>query len=179
MSGAPGRSIGGLNRGQGDDVLHVEMSEAEATPVTGPGRRAAAADAAARLAEMVKSQGRQYLTWYLMLLDIRDVLASPASDEDALRDAGEMFAMLYYGGRDFSEFHFEDEDKAIRDRKNTALEQAVRTIREATRSLPPTPATPGALKAVFSVSCYFQRARAVDKAAVEWPVLYSAVAMTK
>lgn len=102
--------------------------------MTGSGRRSEAAEAAARLAEMVKSQGRLYQTWYLMLLDIRDVLASPAPDEEALRDAGEMFSMLYHGGRNFSEFHFEEEDKALQDRKNAALEDAVRTIREATRS---------------------------------------------
>lgn len=50
-------------------------------------RRAAAAGAVGELLAMVRSQPRGFgaQTWYLRLLDIRDVLASPAADEDALR----------------------------------------------------------------------------------------------
>lgn len=83
---------------------------------------------------MVKSQGRQYQTWYLMLLDIRDVLASSAPDEEALRDAGEMFAVLYRGGRNFSDFYIHDEDPAELVRKNQELGNAVQALKEATRS---------------------------------------------
>jgi hypothetical protein len=83
---------------------------------------------------MVQSQGPGYQTWYLMLLDIRDVLASSVPDEEALREAGEMFAAFYRGPRNFSDFYIEDKDKALQARKNAALEDAVRTLKEATRS---------------------------------------------
>lgn len=102
--------------------------------MTSAERRAFAADAVGRLIEMVRSQGPGHQTWYLMLLDIRDVLASPASDEDALRDAGEMFAALYRGPRNFSDFYLEAKDEATRIRKNQQLENAIRALREATRS---------------------------------------------
>lgn len=102
--------------------------------MTGSGRRSAAADAVSQLAEMVRSQGPSYQTWYLMLLDIRDVLASSASDEEALRDAGEMFAVLYRGPRNFSDFYIADEDKTIQARKNVELGDAVQALKEATRS---------------------------------------------
>lgn len=96
-------------------------------------RRSSAADAVDQLIEMVRSQGPSYQTWYLMLLDIRDVLASSASDEDALREAGEMFAVFYHGARNFSDFYIEEADKAVQARKNAELIDAVRTLKEATR----------------------------------------------
>lgn len=98
------------------------------------GRRPEATDAAARLAEMVKSQGYLYQSWYLKLLDIRDVLASSAPDEEALRDAGEMFATFYDGPRNFSDFHLPDKDPAEQIRRNKELDDAVRSLKEATRS---------------------------------------------
>lgn len=102
--------------------------------MTGTKRRAAATDAVGKLIEAVRSQGPGGQAWYLMLLDIRDVLASPASDEDALRDAGEMFASLYRGPRNFSDFYLEDKDEATRIRKNKELGNTVRALKEATRS---------------------------------------------
>jgi hypothetical protein len=105
-----------------------------AAQVTGPERRAVAADAVGRLIEAVLSHGPGAETWYRKLLDIRDVLASPAADEDALRDAGEMFATFYRGPRNFSDFHLEDKDEAIQIRKNREIKDAVEALEEATRS---------------------------------------------
>lgn len=103
-----------------------------AAHVTGPDRRAAA-DAVARLIELVFSHGPGAEHWYRKLLDIRDVLASPAPDEEALRDAGEMFATFYDGPRNFSDFYLPDKDREVQARKNAEIEAAVRALREATR----------------------------------------------
>lgn len=104
--------------------------------MTDPERRAAAAKAVARLTEAVLSHGpgAGAETWYRKLLDIRDVLASPAPDEDALRDAGEMFASFYRGPRNFSDFYLWDKDEAMRIQKNEEVEDTVRALEEALRS---------------------------------------------
>lgn len=102
--------------------------------MTSPERRAVAADAVARLIKAVYSHGPGAETWYRKLLDIRDVLASSAPDEEALRDAGEMFATFYDGPRNFSDFYLPDKDLAEQRRRNQELDDAVRTLKEATRS---------------------------------------------
>lgn len=102
--------------------------------VTAPERRATAADAVGRLIEAVRSQGPGNQTWYLMLLDIRDILASPAPDDDALREADEMVSALYRGPRNFSEFHIWHEDEQVRIRENQKISDTVRTLRESLRS---------------------------------------------
>lgn len=98
-------------------------------------RRAAAAAAAGRLAETIKLEGDpSAYAWYLKLLDIRDVLDSPASDEEALGEAAVMFDALYEGPRNFSDFNIWREDVAARVRENKRVEDDVRILEESLSS---------------------------------------------
>lgn len=93
-------------------------------------RRATAAAAADRLIEAVKLGAPGGQAWYLMLLDIRDVLRAPGDDQEALRNAAAMFAALYKGPRNFSDFYVWRDDEAERIAENNKIEDDVRTIRE-------------------------------------------------
>jgi hypothetical protein len=97
-------------------------------------RRATAVAAAGRLAEAVKLGGPSAQVWYRKLLDIRDVLGSPVSDEEALGEAVVMFGALYEGPRNFSDFYIWREDEAARIRENKQIEDDVRTLRESLNS---------------------------------------------
>ena len=94
-------------------------------------RRATAVAAAGRLTGTVKLGGDPSAqAWYVMLLDIRDVLGSPASDEQALEEAAAMFRELYKTPRNFSDFYIWREDEVTRIRENEQFDNDVRTLQE-------------------------------------------------
>ncbi|MEU1815239.1 hypothetical protein ABZ543_08580 [Streptomyces roseifaciens] len=83
------------------------------TPLTPESRRQRATTLVTQIAEIVYKQGRRSSAHhYLILLDIRDVLADPESDaETALADAAYGFKLLYGAPRDgFSEFYIHHDD---------------------------------------------------------------------
>ncbi|MFH8789484.1 hypothetical protein [Streptomyces roseoverticillatus] len=76
-------------------------------------RRRRATTLVTQVAEIIHKQGRRSSApYYLILLDIRDVLADPESDaETALADAAYGFKLLYGAPRGgFSEFYIHHDD---------------------------------------------------------------------
>ncbi|WP_058043830.1 hypothetical protein [Streptomyces roseifaciens] len=76
---------------------------------------------------------RRYSAPYLMLQDIRDVLTrQEGGAETALKDAAEMFPMLYSAPRDgFSEFHVTQCDPDQRAEENRKFSAMVDDLRAA------------------------------------------------
>ena len=99
-------------------------------------RLSRARQAVAELIDIVHAEGRPGTeSWYRMLLDIRDTLAdSGKADERALGEAANMFAALYAGPRNFSEFHIWRTGEPERLAANRRLSQVIDELDSALRA---------------------------------------------
>ncbi|MEU8550921.1 hypothetical protein AB0C81_28725 [Streptomyces roseoverticillatus] len=88
---------------------------------------------AGQIAEIVYRGGRRYAFPYLILLDIRDILADPETEaETALAQAVQKFRNLYAAPRDgFSEFYVHDSDPDQMEEENQRFEELVSELRSA------------------------------------------------
>ncbi|KAB2347838.1 hypothetical protein [Actinomadura rudentiformis] len=95
-------------------------------------RLASAQQAVHELVEIVHSQGRRTLGWYLMLLDIRDALADTSkSPEEILSTAAAMVDAIYTGPHNFGEFFVIRSDQVEMIVANEHIEELTTRLLEA------------------------------------------------